>query len=343
MRFEDLPTELVLHVFRSCSSVADVLNLASASHRFHRAVTPSQKLPILFHAAEAQYGPLDDAIQLVTHNQSQPAHLARRVPFSQALLEQLMAVGGVARQWEEIYPAKKWKANFEDRRLLTDAERYRLRRAVYRLWLYDKAFHNRSFPRFSRLQRSVILERAELLHNWPTGELAEMEDARHVLREVLQNHICPSNGTIQRKVRKRFPDVEPQLLFNIHLNYPPPPSQYQQHFHTAHQITASNKYYTKYSMAAPHDLGAEGWGDEIPHYYLVEDMLKLDPGQILWLRENAPLKGQVETFVRTLGEWFENNGETFGQTLDWVVAERGGVVDELREGIELNDEGVVRA
>ena len=91
-----------------------------------------------------------------------------------------------------------------------------------------------------------------------------------------------------------------------------------------------------------HEPGAEGWGDEIPHYYVVEDMLKLDPGQIVWLRENAPLKGMVEGFVRGLGEWFENNGETFGETVEWVVGERGEDVEELREGIVEGVEGVVR-
>ena len=51
-------------------------------------------------------------------------------------------------------------------------------------------------------------------------------------------------------------------------------------------------------------------------------MLKLDPEQIIWLKENAPFKGMVEGYVRGLGDWFENNGETFGQTLEWVLDER---------------------
>ena len=70
-------------------------------------------------------------------------------------------------------------------------------------------------------------------------------------------------------------------------------------------------------------------------------MLKLDPGQILWLRDHAPLKGQVESFVRGLGEWFENNGETMGETVEWVVKERGGDIEELREGIEECALGVI--
>ena len=70
-------------------------------------------------------------------------------------------------------------------------------------------------------------------------------------------------------------------------------------------------------------------------------MLKLDPGQILWLKENAPLKGMVEAFVRGLGGWFENNGETFGQTLEWVMKERGEDMEELREAIKVGELGIV--
>ncbi|KAI9814011.1 MAG: hypothetical protein M1827_003475 [Pycnora praestabilis] len=344
MNFEDLATELVLHIFRSCTTVFDVLNLSSTCHRFHKVLATSQRLPILAKAAEAQFGPLEDATQLVTHNASQPTQVIRDVPFSLALLKQIHEVGRVATKWEDIYPLKKWKHNFEDRRLLTDHERYRLRRALYRLWLYSRAFHNRQYPRETRILGSTMYQRAKLLHNWSTPELAEIEDVREVLRGVLQNHICPSNGTIQRKFHKRFPETDHQLLFNIHLNYPPPPTAFQTHFHTTHQVTSANKYYTKYqpSSSSSFELGAEGWGDEIPHYYVVEDMLKLDPGQILWLRENAPLKGQVECFVRALGEWFENNGETFGQTLLWVVNQRGGEVEELREAIRYGELGVVR-
>lgn len=346
MLFEDVATELVLHIFQSCTSIPDVLNLASTCHHFRKVFVASQRLPILYRAAEAHFGPLQDAIQLVTHNASQPAHLIRSVPSSLALLQQLLEVGRVAKKWEAIYPLKKWKHNFCDRRLLTSLERHVLRRAIYRLWLYARAFHNARYPRTTRMHRHNVLERAELLHNWSTPELAEMEDVRQVIRDVLQNHICPSNGTIQRKFRKRFPDSDQQLLFNIHLNYPPPASAFQAHFHSTHQVSAAPKFNAapaaRYLASTVHEPGAEGWGDEIPHYYVVEDMLKLDPGQIVWLRENAPLKGMVEGFVGGLGGWFENNGETFGQTVEWVVRERGEDVVELREGIAEGVEGVVR-
>lgn len=100
-------------------------------------------------------------------------------------------------------------------------------------------------------------------------------------------------------------------------------------------------------------------------------MLKLDPGQILWLREHAPLKEHVKAFLKDVvggsgtnswsvggdgvgewgssrggwtmhgSDWFENNGETFGQTMQWVVDERGEDAGEVREAVDLGELGVV--
>lgn len=346
MLFQDLATELVLHIFYSCSEITDVLALASTCHRFHNIYTSSQKLAILEHVAEAQYGPLQDLTQLLTHNASQPAHLIRHAPFSIALLKQIVHAGRVASKWCHIYPFKKWKEDYEHRRLLTPEEHYRVRRAIYRIWLYSRAFHNADNPRGQRTILPVVQKRAALLHNWSTYELAEIADVHAVMRDVVQNNVCPSNGTIIRKFKKRYPDSnEHHLLFNIHLSYPslaPPLSSHnpfftpyhttyspmQTHFNTTQTYT-SRYASAKFSMHAQHNVGAEGWGDDIVHYYVVEDMLKLDPEQIMWLKEHAPFKGMVEAYVRELGEWFENNGETWGQTLQWVLEERGEGVEEF--------------
>ncbi|KAF2275168.1 uncharacterized protein EI97DRAFT_502113 [Westerdykella ornata] len=350
MLFQDLATELVLHIFYSVSEVTDVLALASTCHRFHNIYSSSQKLAILENVAETQYGPLRDLTQLLTHNASQPAHLIRNVPFSVAILKQIVHAGRVASKWCYIYPFKKWKDNYENRRLLTPEERYRVRRAIYRIWLYSRAFHNADHPRGQRTILPVVQKRSALLHNWSTDELAEIADVHAVMRDVVQNNICPSNGTIIRKFKKRYPDSnEHHLLFNLHLNYPSlaPPlssnspffapyhttcSPLQTHFTTTQTYT--DRYASsKFSMRAQYNVGAEGWGDDIVHYYVVEDMLKLDPEQIMWLKEHAPFKGMVEAYVRELGEWFENNGETWGQTLQWVLDERGEDVEEFMEKV----------
>ncbi|CAI6333366.1 unnamed protein product [Periconia digitata] len=356
MLFEDLATELISHIYLSCTSVTDVLTLSSTCRRFRRIYSSSQKLSILENAAEAQFGPLEDVTQLLTHNASQPAHIFRHVPFSIALLKQIVRAGRTAEKWCHMYPFKKWKYNYEQRRLITSEEQYRMRRAIYRLWLYSRAFHTREYPREIRASKLVVQKRAGLLHNWSTSELAEIADVHNVLREVVHSNICPSNGTIARKFKKRYPDNEHSLLFNIHLNYPPacqsPPvyNPFTAHYHTNSNSLSSHFHSTqtyntrnaasKYNLHPNHEVGAEGWGDDIPHYYVVEDMLKLDPEQIMWLKENAPLKGMVEGYVRGLGDWFENNGETWGQTLEWVLVERGEDISEFMSALAAGDVGI---
>lgn len=361
MQLHYLPTELLLQIFLSCQSVTDALNLACTCRHLYRIISTSlNKLHILTVAARSEFGPLEDVIQIVTHNFSQPVHVLREAPMSDALLKQVVQIGRVAQKWETIYPVKKWKFDYADRRSLTDEERFRLRRAVYRLWLYHRAFHSRLFDRFSRQLPHVVMERSQLLHNWSTSELAEIEDVRNIIYDVVQNHICPSNGTIQRKFHKRYPESTQQLAFNIHLNYPlandndslfsNPSSHHckshaEQSFHSARPATVYNdpaKYRSRFRNDLFHDPGEEGWGDEIRHYYVVQDMMKLDPGQVLWLREHALLKEEVETFVRSLGEWFRDNGETFGDTLAFVMKERGEDVLDLRAAILDREVGIVK-
>ncbi|KAL4782504.1 Brix domain-containing protein [Aspergillus varians] len=357
MPFNYLATELLLNIFRSCDTVSDVLNLTATCRRFRDVFNRSNKLQTLMDAAEIELGPVDDIIQIATHNTSQPAHLLRTAPLTASLLKQVVQVGRAAQKWETIYPIKKWKLDFENRRSLSDEERFRLRRAIYRLWLYHRAFHTREYDRYSRHLRNTVVERAQLLHNWTTAELAEIEDVRLVISDIVQNHICPSNGTIQRKFQKRYPENNHQLTFNIHLNYPmhntltpygfydpnSNPNPTDQYFHTTHPTTISNspaKYRSRFRNDIFHEPGSEGWGDEIPHYYVVQDMMKLDPGQVLWLREHCLLKEQVEAFVLSLGDWFRDNGETFGDTLEWVIKERGDDMEEFRTVISERELGV---
>ncbi|PWY86902.1 Brix-domain-containing protein [Aspergillus heteromorphus CBS 117.55] len=265
MPFTQLATELLLHIFRSCETISDLMNLTQTCRRLHTVFYRSNKLQILIDVAEFEFGP-------------------------------------------------------------------------------------RAFPH-------IITERAQLLHNWSTTELAEIEDVRSVIGDIVQNHICPSNGTIQRKFRKRYPESTHQLAFNIHLNYQSSssptstpglleksPGLVDQYFHTAHPSNLTESpasYKSRFRNDYFHDPGFEGWGDEIPHYYVVQDMMKLDPGQVLWLRERAPLKEQVEVYIRSFGDWFRDNGETFSDTLEWVMKERGDDIEGFRSAIADRETGVV--
>jgi hypothetical protein len=343
MAFDSLATELLLQIFSSCSSFEDLNALALSCSRFHKILTSPQRLSILSNVAEAQYGPLRDAIQVVTYNDSQPAYVPREAHVSYALLQQLLEVGRVASAWEDIYPAKKWNDdNFEDRRLLTDNERYRLRQAVYRLWLYNKAFHNAQHPRETRCMAVVGDQRAKLLRNWSVMELADMADVHQVMRDVLTENICPSNRVIREKLGKYLPDG-PQYHTVFNSPYQNSPSQAGSQYHQFfHHFSSPSKYLDRFLPTDKHEPGSEGWGDEIPYYYIVEDMLKLDPGQILWLWKHAPYKSQVLRYVRDLGDWFDDNGQTFGQTLERLMLRRNGdSYDDLRAAIAEGEVGII--
>lgn len=335
-----LPIEVVDHIFLSLPDISSVIALSATCHRLRSVYHSSKKLVILGEAANAEFGPFHDAVQLVTHNASQPAHIRREVPVSEALIRQIVKVGRVAQRWEELYPFKKWKTDYANRRLLTDPERYLVRRAIYRLWLFARAFHNLSYVRTCRSIPEVVRERAALLHNFSTRELAEMLDVHQTLRDVIANNICPSNGKIKQKFQKRFPESNHQLLFNIHLNYPPAPSSFVPDGWLHNSNLGRTRTDSRLEPSRWHEPGAEGWGDDISHYYVVEDMMKMDPEQILHLKDHCPLKSHVEAYVKGIGEWFVNNGETFSETLAFVVRQRGSDMEELKAALEDGEAGV---
>lgn len=369
MHIEQLANELVLDIFQSCTSVTDVRNLASTCHHFHK-VFISRRLPILFQAAEAQIGPLSDAIQLVTHNASQPVHVPRpSPPLSDALLNSLLTVGQVATKWAAIYPTRKWRGQESDsRRVLSPIECYRLRRALYRHWLYTLAFHDPLHPRTTRHSPPIIRSRAALLRPWPTSQLAELLDLHAIFREVLTSQICPSNGTVLRRHRAQFPDAPAPTLIHARLSslhHHHRREQQQEHgLHSPRDAllwSPEHFYHSSHHKHTHHhdDNAAESWGDEIAQYYIVEDMLKLNPDQLLQLYEhvattNGRGRGVVERFVAGfvmggscgLGGaegWFENNGETLVETVDWVVGSRGECAVWLKEEVKAGGgEGIVR-
>ncbi|QIW98541.1 hypothetical protein AMS68_004059 [Peltaster fructicola] len=333
MFLDTLPVEILTQIYLCLPTVDSVINLSTTCHRMRNTFQTSKRLNILQQAAEVEFGPIDEIVQLVTHNASQSAHIRRSVGLSQALLQQMLRVGRVAKRWTEIYPMRKWKDDFANRRLLTEAEAFLFRRALYRLWLFDRAYHNSAHPRTARLLPAIMYERTALLHNFNGEELAEMLDVHLVLRDVIANNICPSNGKMRARFHKRFQDHIPSQV-SIHLNYARSSSALQDSCY-------NSKYHASLSSSLFPDVSLDGWGDDIMHYYVVEDMMKLDPEQILLLREQCFSKAQVESFITGLGEWFGNNGEVFSETLALVVKQRGGDPEELKDAVRDIEVGIV--
>ena len=364
MNINDLANELLLHIFQSAPTISTVFALSLTCKHFHSILT-SHRLPTLYLAAEAQYGPLTDAIRVVTHNESQPPHIPSPTPYhSVPLLKQLVDLGRGPEKWIAVDPSLKWRGDRSaDRRLLSLDECYRLRRACYRIWLYSLAFHSRSNGRFVRHLPEVIRKRALLLRPWPSWQLAEILDLHELFRQVFHRYVCPSNGTVLRRHKQRWPDDPFPLVSTTSVKkYEEQSMAFNQAFfhNTPHVSRLSNprSHYTQQYAAV------EGWGDEISQYYVVEDMLKVNPGQLMHLLASvtgdsevlgggnahtlsdvtmcANPKGVVEHFVAGLGDWFENNGETLSETVGFVVGDRGGDVSLLRERIDDGYDGIAR-
>ncbi len=332
---EYFPSELILHIYYSCSSVEDVLNLSLTCRRLHHLLPSSQRLSILFSIMENEAGPIFDMVQFLTLNSSQPAHVPRQPSPSLALLQQVISVSRVAQKWEEYYPQAKWHDNYTERRALSTRERFRLRRAIYRLWLFSRAFHNPQYARQSRLHVTFIDERSRLVRNWSTEEIAEMEDFRNVMRTVLRS-------TSDRDDTLSF-ELLPSYLRPCHN----PPSVSTRMFHGSYdtcEIPEPRILHTQYLGLSTFVHSWESETSQISQYYVLEDLMKLDPGEAMWLHDNTRLDWPIQACLQFLGksEWFENNGETLGQTIEKVLSDRGEDIQEIREHIAKADLGVVK-
>ena len=334
--FTDLPAETILGIYSACSSVHDVLNLSQTCQRLHALLPPSQKLSVLLSVAEAHAGPIFDIVQLLTVNDVQATHEIRQPSISYALLRDILSVSHTAQEWQEIYPRKKWDDKYTDRRILNSAERYSLRRAIYRLWLYSRAFHNCNHPRDTRMHQAMIAQRCRLLRAWSTEELAEIEDFRNIMRSVLDATILGHDDR-QWELEPAFPGQYHQrtrvsaLASSAHLNST---TAFKNAFHTSSDCRG---------FIHQDQTDMHGWVDEITKFYILEDLMKLDPEQALWFREIVYLSMQVPDYIAPVGEeWFMNNGETFAETLEKVLSDRGENPEEIRSLIASGELGIAR-
>jgi len=340
---QDLAPEIMVHVFESLSSVSDIISLSLTCRYFHELLPKSQRLALFFKALDQEMGPLDDILQLLTQNDNQMLHVRRSPPLSFALLTQAASVARVAEQFVHLYPRFRWMdTDSASRRFLDDGEARRLRRAIYRLWSYTKAFHGRSSFRISRLDTTSTEERYQLLRSWSTDELHELEDLRYTLEKILAWEICPTDG----EVYSRFPsDSKP-----FHMSLQPRSFQplvrgvpmFQDVFHSSRD-KVSMVGQDKHSVQELRFQHMRGWGSDLENFYLIQAFLKLSPAEILWLLDNAVSKTDVETFVelQTHDPCFLESGSMLFH--DWVTVlhARGVDVQQSREAIWDGKAGIV--
>lgn len=332
MGLQDLASELIDHIYNNLSTVTDVINLSLTCHRFHTLLRNTRKLDILFGAADRDFGPIDDIKMIVTHNNTQPAHIKRDPPMSYPLLSQIITVGNIGKRFQQLYPSRRWDKDFINRRALTNDEARRVRRALYRYWLYCEAFHNIFYRRTDRLVRATIEERCKLLRNWPTQDLVEIADVHNIIEDILTSQICPTDGMVRARIGKDavFIQWHSALISEPRSRYRQDQFQLTSLLHSVHDEDCD--------LGLPPNQARttkmEGWGDEVSQYHIVQSMLKLNPSQIIWLHDHATYKWQVQHLIQELGDdWFWNNGQTFSDTWSIVLHARGLDVDEIRDGI----------
>lgn len=343
MALSNLPNEITVQILQSCSSISDVLALAATCRHLRTVLnSPSNRLTTLYEVAEAQFGPLEEAIRVLTFNDSQPAHVVRPTPpRSLPLLEQILELGHVANAWADMYPMKKWrKEESVLRRLLTPMERRHLRRACYRIALYSLAYHTQDYPTTTRRSPAIIRERAALIRPWSTRELAEMMDLQAVLRRTIQSSIAPSNQKVAKIQQRKHRDC---FAFQQAKN--PRSKVLMQYGHYLAPLSQIPKF-----VRAQEDIygTSQGWGDEDVHCYVLDDMLKLTPSQLMDLFSTVVTtagsyqlgkytKEWVEAFVYQVdgGDgWFEHNGQTLGETIQGVIEDRGDEIADVQKGID---------
>jgi hypothetical protein len=341
MAMQDLAPELLARIFESLSSVPDIISLSLTCRYFYKILSKSQKLTLFFRAIDETDGPVEDIIQLLTQNDNQLLHVRRTPPMSFALLSQVTAVARVARRYVDLYPKFRWPgAESAQRRFLDVHEARRLRRAIYRMWSYAKAFNQ--FPyRIPRTELTAASERLQLLRSWSNDELFEVEDLRGMLEQLLATEICPTDG----EVYSRIP--EDAQRYHLSLQYPhlrPLESIWSAYGDLFHNSRDSDHDLNKPTVQELRIRHMQGWGSDLQNFYLVQSFLKFSPAQILWLYDNTIRRADVERFIeqQTHDQCFFDSRSLLFQ--DWltVLHARGIDVQQVREAIWDGKMGIVK-
>jgi hypothetical protein len=309
-----LPPEIIRHILHECRDVQSVINLAATCKQYHDIWSASQKLPIILRAITHQFSPIEDAIQLVTYNDSEPAHIHRNPPISLSLLKDIFKVGTTANKWLDTYPMLRWgDGDSSSRRLLTPTEQFKFRRALFRYWHYSRAFHNPTFlseqqhrhlPRPSSLDR-----RLTFMRSFSEDEIIEIAEIHEILHDVVRTEICPTNAQIQAKFSSYFPGQD-LLYFGSYTTHPGRAVYGQPKIRP---IDALAKKWQK-----------EAWGAYDDQVASVSDIMKLEPDQLLFLKEELLEKRhRLEWLDAHLPEGWHGVQASCRRTMEVVMAERG--------------------
>jgi len=108
------------------------------------------------------------------------------------------------RKWEERFPQLRWMKEPANCRQLNKDEKERLRRSLYRWWLYAFYFHG-DMPRPRRGQPEPCVDdiRTGHMRMYSTSELLDMLDLVATVKDLILHYICPVLEQFASKVRNR--------------------------------------------------------------------------------------------------------------------------------------------
>ena len=107
-------------------------------------------------------------------------------------LDSLLKYCRIVRKWEELFPQFRWSREPANCRWLNDDEKLRLRRALYRWWLYAVHFHG-DMPRPRRGLPEPYVDdiRTSHIRMLPTAEVAELHDLLGTVKDLIKEYFCP--------------------------------------------------------------------------------------------------------------------------------------------------------
>lgn len=336
---QGLPVELLATIFQLCDSGKDMVSLACTCQRL-RDVFDDYGLLIKIPIFAEQFGPLDEIIRVVTQPVGRPDQSFEDVQMVPELLNKVTMVVNVAAVWVDNYLHSNGVITRADKQGHTTraaVDKHKMRLAVYRLWRYYRAFHCPPYNGSVIEQSDVVELRCQLLRQWNHDELFDMYQISCFMRTLIQRHVCPDTDAMIE--RHYVHDPNSQFYKVDHYNFPRlcPETPHPGPLLPADAALATTELYFlapppsfvprvyKSIKTAIYLSPTQTWDRRGSFAYLslLDDVMKLDFGQILWLGRCAPYREQVRAFLSSLdGDWFEDNEETFVETLRGVLAER---------------------
>ncbi len=218
MAIADLSTEILQRIYEY-TELGDLVHLAQTSRRNYRAFL-GRRMPLLERAMHNSYSPLPSLLKLAISNEPEKWRkpigtelrtnliLNRIISVGNApkytldLLKKMVVYGRVAERWTELYPRLRWRFASDDRRLLYNNEKQRLRGAIYHHWTYTSLFHSRIYTQYSPDPPSPASfedPRHRLLRTYSTTDFIQLSEYLAHVELLVELDLYPSNFVIQEQ------------------------------------------------------------------------------------------------------------------------------------------------